>query len=285
MPQNDHAHDAHHSGDDASMGELLDLAADAMRATLVELTAWIALLMADQPPIRILDLGAGTGAGTMALIERFPAATVAALDSSDEMLRRIREKADAAGVAERVHAMAADLDLAWPDAPPADLVWASDSLHHAADPDATLRRAFDALRPGGLMALIEPEDFAQFLPGDLGIGRPGLEARLRERVAVRRSSTHPQLGTDWGPRLTGAGFVIAEYRRLDIAVAGPLDAGGRRYAETALRRDRDRVRDELDRDDLDTWSRLLDQPGPESVHDRGDVGIRATRSVWMARRP
>ena len=37
----------------------------------------------------------------------------------------------------------------WPDLGPADLVWASASMHHMADPDRTLARVRDTLRPGG----------------------------------------------------------------------------------------------------------------------------------------
>ncbi len=266
----------HHAGDDDALAELLDLGAEALRANLDELTGWIASLTTE-PPARVLDLGAGTGVGTFALLERFPAATVTALDSSEQMLHRIHEKVAAAGLSERVHLVNADLDRDWPEAPAFDLIWASDSLHHAADPHATLRRAFGALAPGGLLAVIEPESFPTFLGDEL-------EGRLRARVSARRAASHPELGGDWAPKLTAAGFAIVDHRRFDIDLAAPLDAVGLRYAETSLRRDRDRVRDELDDDDLSTWRILLDSPGPDSLAGRADLGVHATRSAWIARR-
>ncbi|HEY4266981.1 MAG TPA: class I SAM-dependent methyltransferase [Galbitalea sp.] len=287
-PHAGHGHDPHahaHGGDSVALAELLDLGAEALHGTIAELTAWIAELMAEAPPSRILDLGAGTGSGTVALLERFPAATATELDSSHEMLHLAREKAARLGMADRVRILPADLDLDWPDAVPVDLIWASDSMHHAADPEATLRRAFDALRPGGLMAVIEPENFPRFLPDDVGFGRSGLEDRLHALVSHRRAATHPELGTDWGARLLDAGFTIAGHRRLDIDLTPPLDAAGRRYAQASLRRDRDRVLDELDPADQGVWRTLLDDQEPLSIGRRDDLGLRVTRSTWMSRRP
>ncbi|WP_233518630.1 class I SAM-dependent methyltransferase, partial [Streptomyces corynorhini] len=99
-----------------------------------------------------------------ALLARFPGAEVTAVDASAGHLERLREKAAALGVADRVRTVSADRDADWPELRRSEpgrsepvrpeLVWASASLHHMADPDRTLRRVHDLLAPGGLFAVV-----------------------------------------------------------------------------------------------------------------------------------
>src|ERR1022692_5111309 len=120
-------------------------------------------LAADLPRRRILDLGSGTGTGALALVQRFQGADVIALDISAQLLHRLRDKARDLGVAERVRTVQADLDAVWPAIDIVDLVWASSSLHHMADPDRVLTEVFAALRPGGLLVVAEMDSFPRFL--------------------------------------------------------------------------------------------------------------------------
>src|SRR5690242_10582545 len=61
---------------------------------------------------------------------------------------------------------------------PADLIWASASVHHAADQQAAVDALASLLAPGGRLALAEGGLPARMLPWDLGLGEPGLELRL-----------------------------------------------------------------------------------------------------------
>ena len=79
----------------------------------------------------VVDLGAGTGAGSRLLREQYPAATVTCVDNDPQMLELLREQGFAV--------IEADLDDGFPalsgssktaEAVPVDLVWASSSLHH-----------------------------------------------------------------------------------------------------------------------------------------------------------
>jgi ubiquinone/menaquinone biosynthesis C-methylase UbiE len=56
-----------------------------------------ALERLEPEPERILELGTGTGAGAFVLADRFPGATVRAVDLSEEMIRRARVKASERG--------------------------------------------------------------------------------------------------------------------------------------------------------------------------------------------
>ena len=117
------------------------------------------------------------------------------------LLARLSDKARDLGVAGRVRTVEADLDRVWPTIDPVDLVWASNSLHHLSDPDRVLADVFATIRPGGLLAVAEMESFPRFLPDDVGLGRPGLEARCHAAADEARAHDLPHLGDDWGKRL------------------------------------------------------------------------------------
>jgi ubiquinone/menaquinone biosynthesis C-methylase UbiE len=280
-------HHQHHAAaeTDAAMAELLDLDADVMHSYQSEVTAWIYQLAADPPPRRILDLGSGTGTGAFALLERFDHAEVIALDVSAEMLHRLSSKARVLGVAGRIRTVQADLDTAWPAIDAVDLVWASRSLHHTADPDRVLAEVFATLRPGGLLVVAEIASFPRFLPDDLGLGRPGLEARCHAALAEWQAAELPHLGSDWGPRLSRAGFTIEAERPFVTDLAAPLPAASGRYAQATLRRIRSGLDGRLNADDLAVLDTLIDSDGPDGVLRRGDLAVHAARTVWAARRP
>jgi SAM-dependent methyltransferase len=273
----------HHHADTESpaMIELLDLDGEVLQSYLGELTAWLRELAADLPVRHILDLGAGTGSGTFALLRRFEQADVTAVDVATPMLDRLTAKAHALGVADRVRTVEADLDAGWPEVGTADLVWASASVHHLTDPDRVLTDIRAALRPGGLLALAEMDSFPRFLPDDVG---NGLEARCHAALAPGRIEELPHFGADWGPHLRGAGFTITAERTFTMDLTPPPAATGR-YAQATLRRMRSGLDGRLGTDDLAVLDTLIDSSGPDGVLHRTDLTVRAARAVWVATRP
>ncbi|GAB2822259.1 methyltransferase domain-containing protein [Actinoallomurus bryophytorum] len=278
----EHHHHSPAETDSAAMAELLDLDAEVMHSYLSEVTAWVEAL--GPPCRRILDVGSGTGAGTLALAQRFTGAEVIAVDLSENLLGRLRDKARDRGVADRIRTVQANLDAAWPAVDTVDLVWASNSLHHMADPGRVLSEVFATLRPGGLLALAEMDSFPRFLPDDLGIGRPGLEARCNAAVAGARAEALPHIGSDWASRLRQAGFTVEAERTFAIDLTPPLPPSAGRYAQASLRRVRSRMDGRIDVGDLATLDALIDDDGPDSVLRREDLTVRDTRTVWAARR-
>ncbi|XVS61016.1 class I SAM-dependent methyltransferase [Actinosynnema sp. CA-299493] len=283
MPQTHthHEHDHHQSGAEGGQAEILDLDAEVLAEHIAAIVEWLPL---ESDPRRIVDLAAGTGAGTFALLDRFPEAHVIAVDASPEHLRRLREKAHARGVDEHVHAVSADLDdTTWPDLGTPDLVWASASLHHLADPDHALRAVRDLLAPNGLFAVVELAGLPRFLPEHAPADRPGLEDRLHAAADRLHAEHLPHRGADWGALLTAAGFAIAGELAVAVDIGGARDPAIGRYALGVLQRVRRAVAGELSAEDLIALDRLLDADSPHGVLRRDDLALRTERTAWAAR--
>jgi SAM-dependent methyltransferase len=276
---------AESSVDASAMADLVDLDAEVLHAYLAEVTDWVRLEAGAGPHVRIVDLGCGTGPATIALAQRFERAEVIAVDQSELMLARVTTKAVELGLTDRIHLRPADLDAGWPISEPVDVVWASLSMHHFGDPDRVLADIFTALRPGGLLALVEMESPPRFLPDDIGLGRPGLEQRCQEALRERLTELMPRLGSDWGPPLAQAGFTVTAERIFAVDPARSNSPAVGRYAHAYLGRVRSGLDGHLADDDRATLDTLLAEEGPDSLLERTDLDVRGTRTVWLARRP
>lgn len=125
-------------------------------------TAVAALLEAAGPraghrPLRLVDLGCGSGASTRALVRELDrrglAAEVVGLDASAGMVERARRKSWPAGV-RFVRAPAEDVGACLPEGW-ADGVLAAYLFRNVEDRDAVLRQVYDLLRPGGVLVAEE----------------------------------------------------------------------------------------------------------------------------------
>ncbi|WP_046494186.1 class I SAM-dependent methyltransferase [Streptomyces odonnellii] len=274
-------HDQQHYDTDGQ-AEILDLDAEVLAEHIASITAWLPL---ETDPRHIVDLGCGTGAGTFALLDRFPEAHVIAADTSPGHLKRLREKACAQHGDARVRTVQADLGAAdWPDLGTPDLVWASASMHHMAHPHRALRAVHGILAPGGLFAVVELSGFPRFLPENAPEDRPGLEDRCHAAMDGFHAEHVPHRGADWGPMLTGAGFTLEGERTVTVNIEGSRSEAIGRYALGALRRIRHSVVDALSPLDLAALDRLLDTDSPHSILRRDDLSVRTERTVWAARR-
>lgn len=133
--------------------------------------------------------------------------------------------------------------------------------------------------------VVEAEDVPWFLPGDLGIGRPGLERRYHELLSEHRAAALPDVGSDWGARLTSAGLLVQAARVFDVEVPPPLPGPARRYAQGLFSLLRGGTRGRLDADDMAALDVLLDDTDPRGLARREDLTLRATRRAWAAQRP
>jgi len=275
-----HDFDGHDHGNEAALADMLDLDAEVLHEYLAEVTDLIHQHAGNGPVRRILDMGAGTGNGALVLTRRFPEAEATAVDASAFMLAHLQDKARAGGVADRIHTLQADLDSGWPDLGAVDLAWASNSLHHMADPVRVLNDLFGTIRPGGLLALAELNSMPRFLSGESG----ELEERCHTALAAETAEHVPHLGADWAPMLTKAGFDIEAERHFDISLTPPLPPAVGRYAHATLERMRSGVAERLSPADLTALDTLLAE-GPDGIAALPGLTVRAERSIWIARRP
>jgi len=186
---------------------------------------------------------------------------------------------------ERVHTVQADLDAdGWPDLGTPDLVWASASMHHLANPDHALRKVHDTLAPGGLFAVVELSGFPRFLPETAPQDRPGLEERCHTASDHYHAEHVSHRGADWGPKLIDAGFTLEGERVFTVNIDGSGNPAIGAYALSSLRRLRGSVADTLPAEDLAALDRLLDTDSPHSITRRDDLAVRTERTVWAARR-
>jgi ubiquinone/menaquinone biosynthesis C-methylase UbiE len=103
--------------------------------------------------LRLLDAGCGTGASTRALLSVLPEAEIVAIDASAGMLAEAATKRWPPSV-RFVHSRVEDLADAGVEGP-FDGIFAAYLLRNLDDPDATLGRFRELLRPGGTLALHE----------------------------------------------------------------------------------------------------------------------------------
>ncbi|MGW6221171.1 class I SAM-dependent methyltransferase [Streptomyces olivaceus] len=283
--QHDHA-----DVDWAAMAPLLEAQAELYTPLYRQAMDWLAREVTD--PGLIVDAGSGPGVVSCLFADAFPGARVVAADGAAPLLGRAAARAARLGLADRFGTLAGDLPDALGELEyPADLLWASQSLHHLADQRAALAAFGSHLAPGGTLAILEGGLPARFLPRDLGIGRPGLQDRIRAVEADVFSTMRGDLpGTvaeteDWPAMLTAAGLRHTGTRSFLLDLPAPLSDAARDYVTTSLSRLREQIGEGLDAGDRATLDRLLDPGDEASAHRRRDVFVLVAHTVYTAVRP
>jgi SAM-dependent methyltransferase len=251
---------------------------------------WIAELRGpDAPPVRrVLDIGSGPGVGTCELARLFPDARVVAVDGSPAMLDRTTRRAAAHGLDRRITTHLAVLPDGLDGLAPADVIWASMSLHHIGDETNALRALRDLLEPSGLLAVAEVAEPMRVLPDDLDVGQPGLAGRLDRAesnwfAAMRAGLSDRVPSSDLAWMLTSAGFDVVGSRLALERFDPPLSDTARQVALGRIRRARQQLDQLLADDDLRTLDELSAADNPRGVMHRADVFIAASRQIVIAR--
>jgi ArsR family transcriptional regulator len=104
------------------------------------------------PPMVIADLGAGEGAFALLLAQQ--ATNVIAVDTSAKMIEVGRELARRHGI-KNVEYRLGDMEEIPIDDAAVDLVFFSQSLHHALHPERAVQDAWRILRPGGRIVILD----------------------------------------------------------------------------------------------------------------------------------
>lgn len=118
------------------------------------------------PPARVLDLGCGLGASSIALAGAYPRAVVQGVDLDEASITEARDQAAQEGVADRVTFVVGDAAHLAPEAQ-FDVVTIFEALHDMGDPVGVLRATRTLLAPeGSLLVADERVADAFTAPGD-----------------------------------------------------------------------------------------------------------------------
>ncbi|MFZ4267369.1 class I SAM-dependent methyltransferase [Streptomyces arboris] len=272
------------------MGPMLEQEAELHSGPYEEAARWIAALPTAPEVRRVLDIGSGPGVVTCLLAEVFPEAEVVAVDPTPALLERTEARARRLGLGDRVRTLQAELPQEADRLGEADLIWAGNSLHHMGDQRAALVGFAGLLRPGGTVALLEGGLPTRRLPRDLGIGRPGLEARMDAASAARFDRMRTELpdakreAEDWSALIAAVGLTPQGTRSFLLDLPAPLSAPARDHVITKLTREYEVFGELLDAEDRAVLERLLDPEDPEGAHHRSDVYLLTARTVHLGRR-
>ncbi|MBN1304797.1 MAG: class I SAM-dependent methyltransferase [Anaerolineales bacterium] len=166
-----------------------------------------------QDPIRVLDLGAGTGLFSSHILERYPQASFVLYDLAEKMLGAARQRFEGQQdqfryIVGDYRALNAETDY--------EVVISSLSIHHLthADKQALFRKIFTALKPGGVFLNIDqvkgPTPEIQEMYWNRWLARvrrsDATEDQVQASIERRRTYDIDALLTDQLAWLTQAGF-------------------------------------------------------------------------------
>lgn len=260
-----------------------------------------------------VDVGCGGGGMAKALAAALPSeATVVAIDADPEVLEQARAHTGGAVRCELASMDDGAEPLRSAIGAPADLIWASASVHHAADQQAAIDALASLLAPGGLLALAEGGLPSRNLPWDIGLGEPGLELRLdaaqdRWFKAMRESLPGSvPLAYGWTDALTRAGLTAVTTKSILTEQPQPLSSENLTKVVDQLRHRVARLSPAADdqqhghghghghvlpeelmlsAEDRAVWEQLLDPDGEHFLGLRTDLAALSVRSIHLGLRP
>ncbi|MFE7040040.1 class I SAM-dependent methyltransferase [Streptomyces atratus] len=279
-----HTHEHAHDIDWDALCSHLEREAELHTPALTQATNWLRDLLGGAGVRRVLDVGSGPGVVAGLLADAFPDAEVAAVDQSPALLERARTRSSG-----RIATQQADLPDEFGRLGTADLTWSANTVHHLGDQQAALTALAASLRPGGLLAVAERGLPVRFLPRDIGLGRPGLQARLdagnEDGFTTMRAELPGFVGEveDWPAMLARAGLVPTGTRTFLTDLPAPLGLPAREYLRTRLARQRDQFGEHLNDEDRTALDALLHADAPTGILWRPDAFYLTATTVHTAR--
>jgi len=122
--------------------------------------------LAPDAPLKIADIGCGTGASTMALASLLPNAHIIAVDLLQDFIDVLRNNANAAGYGERIETMTCSMEeLSFADEQ-FDLIWSEGAIYNMGFENG-LKAWRRFLKPDGVLAVSEITWLTQSRPEEL----------------------------------------------------------------------------------------------------------------------
>ena len=191
------------------------------------ITSWIPALDGVEAKLRagakVADVGCGFGASTILLAKTFPSSRFYGFDAHPGSIAKARERAQAAGVADRVtFDVAASTDFPGTGY---DLVAHFDCLHDMGDPAGAARHVRQTLAPDGTWMLVEPFAHDE-LEGNLNpVGRVFYSASTLFCVpaSLADAAPHAALGAQAGESRLRRVVVSGGFTRFRRATETPFN--------------------------------------------------------------
>jgi trans-aconitate 2-methyltransferase len=222
---------------------------------------------------RVVDLGCGPGNSTELLVQRFPTAQVTGTDNSEAMLVSARERLPQASF--ELSDIATWAPRSTEEAP--DLIYANASLQWVPDHAKLIPRLFDALAPGGVLAIQMPDNRQE--PTHRLMRAVAAEAPWAEAIgdADRLRTLLLDLGGYYDLLAQGAAHIdvwhtIYQHRMADAAAIVEWVRG------TGLKPFVDRLGADLQASYLDEYLRRVDEAYPARADGKRLLAFRACSS-------
>ena len=233
------------------------------RAFACELRAMMSVLPIELGQT-VLDVACGDGAYSPWLAERVGAGgRVVAVDIDPTYLEAARAEAARSPNGSVIEFVAAPVEAMPFDAGTFDLAWCAQSLYSLPEPVAALRHMMRAVKPGGIVAVLEADTLHHvILPWPVEVE---LSVRAAELAAIVERSREPEkfyVGRRLRSVFHEAGLEGVTVRSFASDRAHPLGADDRTFFAETLKRLAGKVRDRLAPAMRDQFAALAD---PESV--------------------
>jgi len=273
----------HHEFDPARLERLrqFDRVLEPMHRQMLD---WLRIA----PGSRTLD--AGFGGGGMALLLAEAGCEVTALDIEPGLLDGLSELL--ADKPYTVRLQQGSIERLPFDDGTFDLVWCSRVIHHMPDEVAAAREIRRVLKPGGRFALREDgflSHLTSLLPFDIGIGEPGLEARVQAVQAWDFAQVRPSIPDSlrypfgWLQLLRDAGYGQVTARSFLFEALPPFsdDLGKFVVRHLGYPLEEPEMKARLSPQDQETLAQLVDPASAHYVLKRPDLYYVRVSTVYV----
>lgn len=226
----------------------------------------------------VLDLACGDGFYSRCIAQRLgPGGFIIGVDINLAYLAQARRAASRQAGSARIDFVAGSFDrLPFPDGT-FDLVWCAQSLYSLPDPVVAIGHMARALRPGGLVAVLENDTLHKvFLPWPVRLELPLRAAELRSFVEGPGSSSKYYVGRRLPAILAAAGLEPLRMTTHAFDRQAPLGEAERELLQSYLEEVADRVEPHLDAALLEELRRLVDPGSPQHL-----LGLPHLTMTWL----
>jgi SAM-dependent methyltransferase len=209
---------------------------------------------------------------------------VVAADSSSAYLERARQKIERLGL-NKVEFVKADAYQLPFDDDSFDAVWCARSLISLRDPVAALREMRRVVRPAGVVAILEDDEFHRVLLN----ASVDLELELHRAIAESAKERFgSRAGLSPARRVFGflreAGLRLERKRTFAADRIAPFDRAVVRYLRLYLRETRHELEQYLSAEDREALNRVLDAKNESSLFRREDAELTCLTTLFLARK-